>query len=266
MSTIQAYNTVARNSVRRIRNRAAYDFTTVHGIFNAASILHVSFAPSNPQDDPFPTALPMLGTMASFSNPTGDHASTPLDIYLHGHAASRLMKLPKDQPNRESLGLPVCVSATILDGIVLALAPFHNSCNYRSAVAHGYAVPVTDEKERLFALTKITNGLVPNRWENSRNPPTKGEDRSTGILKVTVETASAKVRVGGPNDDRKDLGDPDVVDNIWTGVVPVWENLGDLEEGKQNRVPEVPGYLRGWRDGENEARERYARTALEMAE
>ncbi|KAI4209358.1 MAG: hypothetical protein LQ351_007690 [Letrouitia transgressa] len=268
MSTVQAYNTVTRNSVRRLRNRAAYDFATVHSIFNSASILHVSFAPSNPQDDPFPTTIPMLGTMASFSNPTSDHTSIPLDIYLHGHAASRLMKLPKDQTqtNSENLGLPVCVSAAILDGIVLALAPFHNSCNYRSAVAHGYAVPVTDEKERLFALTRITDGLVPNRWENSRNPPTQGEDRSTGILKVQVETVSAKIRVGGPHDDRKDLRDPNVVDKVWTGVVPVWENLGDPEEGKENRVAEVPGYLSGWRERANETRERYARAALEKEE
>ncbi|KAK3169215.1 hypothetical protein OEA41_008598 [Lepraria neglecta] len=260
MSTKNAYNAVMRNSVRRARQRAAYDYKTVHSVFNAASIYHVAFLPADPQDDPFPTILPMLGTMCSFSNPTGDLANTPLDIYLHGHAASRLMKLPKDHPD----GLPICVSAAILDGIVLALAPFHNSCNYRSAVAHGYAVPVTDEKERLFAMTRITDSLVPGRWDNSRNPPTKGEDRSTGILKVTVETASAKTRVGGPSDDKKDLKDPEVAGSIWTGVVPAWETLGAPQASSENKVIDLPTYLGDWRKSTNHGREQYANAAVNL--
>ena len=260
MSAKHAYDTVVRNSVRRLRQRGSYDYKTVHDIFNAASILHVSFIPSNPQDDPFPTTLPMIGAMCSFSDPMGDPAKLPSDIYLHGHATSRLMKLPKEQPE----GLPVCVSAATLDGIVLALAPFHNSCNYRSAVAHGYALPVTDEEERLFAMTRITDGLVHNRWDHSRNPPTKGEDRSTGILKVVVETASAKTRVGGPSDDRKDLNDPDVAGSIWTGVVPVWENLGAPQANADNQIGELPSYLDDWRKTTNRDREQYANTAVNM--
>lgn len=259
-STKHAYNVVMRNSVRRLRQRAAYDYKTVHGVFNAAPILHVSFLPTNPQDDPFPTTLPMIGAMCSFSNPTGDPANTPCNIYLHGHAASRLMKVPKDHVD----GLPVCVSAAILDGIVLALAPFHNSCNYRSAVAHGYAVPVTDAKERLFAMTRITDSLVPGRWDNSRNPPTEGEDRSTGILKVNVETASAKTRVGGPSDAKKDLGDPEVAGSIWTGVVPAWESLGALQPSSDNQVTNLPTYLEDWRKSTNQTREEYASAAINM--
>ncbi len=259
-STKHAYNVVMRNSVRRLRQRAAYDYKTVHSVFNAASILHVSFLPASPQVDPFPTTLPMIGAMCSFSNPTGDPAKTPFNIYLHGHAASRLMKLPKDYPD----GLPVCVSAAILDGIVLALAPFHNSCNYRSAVAHGYAVPVTDAQERLFAMTRITDNLVPGRWENSRNPPTEGEDRSTGILKVTVETASAKTRVGGPSDAKKDLEDPEVAGSIWTGVVPAWEILGAPQESSENQATGLPTYLENWRKNTNQSREEYASAAKNM--
>lgn len=259
-STKHAYNAVVRNTVRRARQRAAYDFKTVHGVFNAASILHVAFLPADPADDPYPTILPMIGTMCSFSDPTGEHDDRPLDFYLHGHAASRLMKLPTDHPD----GLPVCVSAAILDGIVLALAPFHNSCNYRSAVAHGYAKPVTDENERLFALTRITDGLVPGRWDHSRNPPTQGEDRSTGILKVTVETASAKTRVGGPSDDRKDLKDPEVTGSVWTGVVPVWETLGSPQASSENQITELPSYMDKWRNNTNQSRERYSNAAIDM--
>ena len=258
MSTKHAYNTVMRNSVRRLRQRAAYDYKTVYGVFSAASILHVSFQPTDPQDDPFPTTLPMLGTMCSFSNPIGDSATTPFDIYLHGHAASRLMKLPKDHPD----GLPVCVSAAILDGIVLALAPFHNSCNYRSAVAHGYAVAVTDANERLFAMTRITDSLVPGRWDNSRTPPTDGEDRSTGILKVIVETASAKTRVGGPSDAKGDLENPKVTGSTWTGVVPAWGVLGAPQPSSENQVTELPTYLEDWRQSTNQSREQYANAAV----
>ena len=259
-SVKHAYNAIARNSVRRLRQRASYDYETVHDIVNAASILHVSFLPTDPQEDPFPTTLPMIGAMCSFSDPTGDPAKIPSDIYLHGHATSRLMKQPKEQPN----GLPVCVSAAILDGIVLALAPFHNSCNYRSAVAHGYALPVTDEEERMFAMTRITDGLVPGRWDNSRNPPTQGEDRSTGILKVIIETASAKVRVGGPSDDRKDLNDPDIARTVWTGVVPVWETLGIPHANSHNQVVELPSYLNDWRKTTNHDQEQYANATVNM--
>ena len=259
MATKHAYDTVTRNSVRRLRNRAAYDYKTVHGIFNAASILHVSFLPPTPQDDPFPTSLPMLGAMCSFPHPAADPATTPCDIYLHGHAASRLMRAPKSLPDG---GLPVCVSAAILDGVVLALAPFHNSCNYRSAVAHGYAAPVTDGPERLFAMTRITDRLVPGRWARSRNPPTEGEDRSTGILKVVVESASAKIRVGGPSDGQADLTDADVAGSVWTGVVPAWETLGAPRASSYNRVGDLPAYLDEWRNGTNGSREQYANAAV----
>ena len=258
-STKHAYRSVTRNTIHRLRQRAAYDYGTVHSVFNAASILHVAFFPTDPVEDPFPTILPMIGTMCSFTHPIGDPASTAFDLYLHGHAASRLMKLPKDFPD----GLPVCVSAAILDGIVLALAPFHNSCNYRSAVAHGYAVPVTDEKERLFAMTRITDGLVPSRWDNSRSPPTQGEDRSTGILKVTVETASAKTRTGGPSDDKKDLRNPEVASSVWTGVVPVWQSLGVPQASAENQVPEVPTYMEEWSKSTNQSREHYANAAVD---
>ena len=240
-----AYNAVMRNPVRRLRKRAAYDYKTVHSIFNTASILHVSFLPANP---------------CSFLNPAGNPADTPFDIYLHGHAASRLMKFPKA---RLPDGLPVCVSAAVLDGIVLALAPFHNSCNYRSAVAHGYAAPVTDAQERLFAMTRITDSLVPGRWEQSRNPPTEGEDRSTGILKVTVETASAKTRVGGPSDDRKDLANAKVAGSVWTGVVPAWEALGAPRASPKNQVVGLPAYLEDWRNATNRSREQYANAAVD---
>ena len=260
------YTKTQRSTVNRHRERARYDYTTVHSIVNQTSILHISFAPASPAEDPFPTTLPMLGVMASFSQPTLTAADAePLDLYLHGHAASRIMRLSSSSGTPTGPeGLPVCVAATILDGIKLALTPFNHSCNYRSAVLHGYASLVTDEEEKDFALRLITDGLVPARWENARVPASNAELTATGVLKVAVVSASAKINVGGPADDRKDLRDGEVTGRVWTGVVPVHERLGALREGDNNKVADVPGYLTKWREETNEERERYAEEAAVM--
>ena len=259
MDETPTYPSHERGTVRRLRDRAKYDFGTVHTIFNAASIVHVSFMPTDPSIDPFPTILPMLGTMASFVNPTADPATEPLDMYIHGHASSRLMKLPgsvlaEDHPE----GLPVCVAATLLDGIKLALAPFNHSCNYRSAVLHGYANIVTDEDEKNWAMHRITDDLVPDRWNNSRVPPTKAELQSTSVLRITVVSASAKINTGPTGDDRKDLQNDDVTSKVWAGVLPVWEHIGPPAESKTNKVASLPEYLSGWVEGQNISRQEYA--------
>ena len=259
MDETLAYPNHERSTVRRLRDRAKYDFETVHAIFNAASIVHVSFLPTDPSTDPFPTILPMIGTMASFANPTADPATEPLDYYIHGHASSRLMKLPgstttEDHPE----GFPVCVAATLLDGIKLALTPFNHSCNYRSAVLHGYANLVTDEDEKDWAMHLITDGLVPNRWNNSRVPPTKAELQSTSVLRITIASASAKINTGPAGDDRKDLRNDDVTSKVWAGVLPVWEHLGPPVESNTNKVAPLPEYLSSWMQEQNTSRQEYA--------
>ena len=248
-----------RSTVRRLRDRAKYDFATVHAIFNAASIVHVSFLPTDLTTDPFPTILPMLGAMGSFANPTADPATEPLDCYIHGHTSSRLMKLPgsnltEDYPE----GLPVCVAATLLDGIKLALTPFKHSCNYRSAVLHGYANLVMDEDEKNWAMHRITDGVVANRWDNSRVPPTKAESQSTSVLRITIVSASAKVNTGSVGDDRNDLQNDEVTAKVWTGVLPVWEHIGPPIESKTNKVEQLPDYLSGWMEEQNTSRKEYA--------
>lgn len=141
-----------------------------------------------------------------------------------------------------------------MDGLVLALAPFHNSCNYRSAVAYGYATLLVDEEERLYAMQRITDNLIPGRWDKSRNPPTAAELNSTSILKVKIASASAKVRTGGPHDDRADLKDEALRCGVWTGVVPVWLQWGEPIPGKENgygEQGEAEEYIERWRVGEN---------------
>jgi len=190
----------------------------------------------------------MLGAMGTYTpkSPPGSFNSDDVEheaaVYLHGSSAARLSRLT----GASAEGLKVCISATKLDGYVLALTPFNHSCNYRSAVIFGHAQLVKDEEEILYAMELITNTMIPNRWDNSRTPPTKSEITATGILKVTIESASAKVRTGMPHDDRKDAKDESLTTKIWTGVVPVSETLEEPVAGPENRIDKLPGYLDGW--------------------
>jgi nitroimidazol reductase NimA-like FMN-containing flavoprotein (pyridoxamine 5'-phosphate oxidase superfamily) len=179
----------------------------------------------------------MLGFMGSFTDPDAS-LSEPLDLYLHGYISSRLMRLSSAENGQEG-GLPLTIAATHLDGLVLALTPNHHSYNYRSSILHGFATPVTDADEKIWAMEKITNSVVSERWENSRIPPTKAEMSSTQILKVRVVDASAKVRTGPPGDDKADLNDEELRKRVWIGVVPTWITYGAPVAGPENRVAKV---------------------------
>ncbi|KAK1714976.1 hypothetical protein CaCOL14_012889 [Colletotrichum acutatum] len=235
-------------TVKRYSPRASYALRTIHTIINTSTILHVSF---NDPQSPFPTILPMLGQMGSFSRPSADEGDV-LDLYLHGYVSSRLINISRQPSNTSSAsdappssppGLPVCIAASHLDGLVLALTPNAHSYNYRSAVLFGHATLVSDPSERLYAMQLITDGVVPGRWEGSRVPPNKGELSSTSVLKVRIATGSAKIREGPPGDDRADKEDKSVTGRVWTGVVPVYQVLGEPVAGPYNEVTEVPGYL-----------------------
>jgi len=198
-----------------------YDFETIHTIVNTCPVFHVSFPTPDPSD-PFPAMIPMLGFMDSDPNAS---LAEPLDLYLHGYISSRLMHLSGTSSSDEE-GLPLTIAATHLDGLVLALTPNHHSYNYRSAILHGFASPVTDADEKIWAMEKITNGVIDHRWENTRVPPTKTEITSTQILKVRIVDASAKVRSGWPSDDRADMKNEELRAKIWVGVVPAWITYG----------------------------------------
>ena len=210
----------------------------------------------------------MLGALGSYSSPDTPLDSGPLDLYLHGSSVGRLMKLSDSSKNPdlagddEEGGIPLAVAATHIDGFVLALSAFHSSTNYRSAVVHGYGSLVNDPKERLYAMGLITNNVVKDRWENSRQPPLKAELTATGILKVKIVSASAKVRTGMTAEERKDLKDEGVVGSIWAGVIPCWTQRGEPVPTKENGVDKVPGHIKEWITGENEGGRRYAEGAL----
>ncbi|GIZ45094.1 hypothetical protein CKM354_000827700 [Cercospora kikuchii] len=240
-----------RSKAGRLPKRMKYDAELVHSILNETPILHVSFnAP--PKDGPqFPTILPMLGAVATYGS------DEEPSIYLHGSSVARLFCMTNGSE------IPLCVCGSILDGYVLALSPFHNSCNYRAAVAYGYGAMVEDAAEVDFALRLITNNSIPERWENSRQPPTKAELQSTGVLKVRIETASAKVRAGGPSDDKADLENTEVTEKTWIGVVPTYLTLGAPIAGEFNRVQRFPEHLDDWVQDVNSLNEQRAIDAVD---
>lgn len=107
----------------------------------------------------------------------------------------------------------------------------------------------------------ITNSVLPGRWDNSRTPPDGGESSSTTILKVRIASGSGKIREGNPGDDKKDLENDEVVNKYWTGVVPLWERVGEPVPGPANRVQEVPEHIRTFKVSENDRNEKFAMSA-----
>jgi nitroimidazol reductase NimA-like FMN-containing flavoprotein (pyridoxamine 5'-phosphate oxidase superfamily) len=129
-------------------------------------------------------------------------------LYIHGSAASRMLRQMKD-------GVPVCVTVTLLDGLVLARSIFNHSMNYRSVVILGKATPVDDAVEKVEALRLLSEHIIPGRWADARRPSER-ELKATLVMRVPIEEFSAKVRTGPPIDDEEDYSFP-----TWAGVVPL---------------------------------------------
>ncbi|EXJ94151.1 hypothetical protein A1O1_02544 [Capronia coronata CBS 617.96] len=258
------------NKVNRYNQRATYDLEQIHGIINTSSVVHVSFNTPDPSN-PFPVTLPMVGVAASYEHPSAS-LGEPLDIYLHGYVSSRLMNLSRNAETESKTntpdasasptGLPVTISATKVDGLILTLTPNTHDINYRSAIVYGYASLVTDVGEKLWAMEQVTNSVLRARWRFTRVPPDSAEMQSTSILRVSVVGGSGKIRVGGPRDEQKDLVRDDLRENIWTGVVPVYECLGEPVPHKGNRVKDVPAHVLEYVTEMREANEKYAADAI----
>lgn len=241
--------------MNRYKIRGTYDIKTIHEIVNKCSVLHVSFMPS--AQSPFPATLPMIGQLGSFEYPSSS-LEDPLDLYLHGYISSRMMNDARSDHDHE--GLPLTIAATIVDGLVLSLTPNSHSYNYRSAILQGYATAVTNDEEKLYAMKLITNKVLPDRWDNTRVPPDKTEMTSTAILKMRVVAGSGKIRTGSPHDDAKDTEKSDIVNTVWTGVVPVWEHLGEPVLTGSGKVEVVPGYLKAAVEERSREAEQYAKS------
>lgn len=208
----------SRTRVRRHPERGVYDREAVDAILDEALISHVGFV-----DNGHPYVIPMI------------HARVGSVLYLHGSPASRLLRgLAK--------ALDVCVTATIVDGLVLARSGYNHSLNYRSVVVLGRAHPVEDRAEKLAALDAVVEHVAAGRSAHAR-PPTEKELRATSVLALPIAEASAKVRAGPPKDFEADVGLP-----VWAGVVPLRLVAGAPET--DDRVPpgvEIPGYAASYR-------------------
>ena len=188
--------TPSRSEVRRLPERGVYDTEAIYSILDEALICHLGFA-----TDSGPVVIPTI------------HARVGDTLYLHGSHASRMMRsIPENE---------VCVTVTIVDGIVAARSAFHHSMNYRSAVVFGTPRVVDDPEERMIAFEAVTEHVLPGRWAEARWPNEK-EDKGTKLLALSIDDASAKVRTGPPVDDDEDM-DLDV----WAGVIPLSVTAGD---------------------------------------
>ena len=206
-----------RVTLRRRPQRAAYDESTIFAILDATFLCHVGFV-LNGQPFVIPTSFGRAGRT----------------IYLHGAAASRMLR-------ELSTGVAVCVTVTVLDGLVLARSIFHHSVNYRSVVILGNATPCEGE-EKLRGLKVVSDHIIPGRWAEVRAPSAM-ELRSTSLLKLEITEASAKIRHGPPIDDEEDYGL-----GCWAGVLPF--ALVPQEPVPDPRLAagiEVPAYVRTFR-------------------
>ncbi|MER7462471.1 pyridoxamine 5'-phosphate oxidase family protein [Streptomyces sp. NPDC097981] len=192
--TTGGYEPTDRTVPSRSRERARYDRETVHSILDQAYVCHLGFV-----RDGAPVVLPTL------------YGRVGETLYIHGSTGSRpLLAAGKADP-----GLPVCLTVTHVDGLVLARSAFHHSINYRSVIVHGTAYQVTDEDERRTALDALVDHVVPGRSADSR-PANAKELAATAVIRLDLNEVSAKLRTGGPNDEPEDMGLPH-----WSGVVPV---------------------------------------------
>jgi uncharacterized protein len=206
-----------RTRVRRVPQRGVYERETIEAILDETLISHVGFV-----HDGRPVVIPTL------------HARLGGRLYLHGSAASRMLRTLEG-------GVPMCATATLVDGLVLARSAFHHSVNYRSVVVFGQATLV-EADERIEALELFTEKLVPGRWGEVRQP-TRQELKGTKVLTLPLDEASAKVRTGPPVDEDEDYELP-----VWAGVLPL-RTVADLPEADPRLDPaiETPGHVAGWR-------------------
>ena len=206
-----------RTQVKRLPKRGRYDAETVYQILDHGFVCHVGFAV-----DGQPYVIPT------------NYGRSGDTLYLHGSAASRMLKTLSGR-------VPLCVTVTHVDGLVLARSAFHHSVNYRSAVILGTARLVDAPAEKLEALRVFTEHVMKGRWEDVRQP-TEQELKATSVLALPLEEVSAKVRTGGPVDDEEDYTLP-----VWAGVLPL-EIIARSPEPDALRKsdPPLPEYLKNY--------------------
>ena len=213
----QPYLPTPRTRVTREAGLAVYDRTAAYQILDEGFLCHVGFVA-----DGQPFVIPT------------SYGRKDDNLYIHGSAASRMLR-NLDQ------GIPVCVTVTLLDGLVLARSIFNHSMNYRSVVVLGTAVAVEEPAEKLAALHALSEHILPGRWDDVRQPNEK-ELKATSVMRLPITEFSAKVRQGPPIDDEEDYGFP-----TWAGVIPLTMVPGEpVGDPKLDPDRAVPAYASGY--------------------
>jgi nitroimidazol reductase NimA-like FMN-containing flavoprotein (pyridoxamine 5'-phosphate oxidase superfamily) len=211
----QPYTPTPRTRLVREADRAVYDREAAYRILDEGFLCHVGFLV-----DGQPFVIP-----TSFGRKNDS-------LYIHGSAASRMLRQMKED-------VPVCITVTLLDGLVLARSIFNHSMNYRSVMVLGTATLVDDPNEKIEALRLLSEHIIPGRWADSRQPNER-ELKATSVLKVPIEEFSAKVRTGPVIDDEEDYSFP-----TWAGVVPLEMKAGTpIDDSRLDPAVQVPAYAR----------------------
>lgn len=212
--------TTARTKLERLPKRGSRERETIYRILDEALVCHVGFTV-----DEQPYVIP-----------TG-YARDGDRLLIHGSALSRMLRALAWEAD-------VCVTVTLLDGLVLARSAFHHSMNYRSVIIFGRAKVVSGEQEKLDALRAFTEHVLPGRWKDVR-PPSENELKATLVLSLDIDEASAKIREGAPVDDEADYEL-----DIWAGVIPLRLTAGaPVDDAKLNEGVIVPQYARSYKRG-----------------
>jgi nitroimidazol reductase NimA-like FMN-containing flavoprotein (pyridoxamine 5'-phosphate oxidase superfamily) len=190
----------ARTQVKRLPARGVYDRAAIHSILDATFICHIGFQAPAGHPVVIPTAFGRDGER----------------VFVHGSAASHMLRSLRE-------GIEMCLTATLVDGLVLARSVFHHSINYRSVMVYGRAAAVTEPDAKLHALEVVSNHIAPGRGAATRRPSPQ-ELKATLVLELPLTEASAKVRSGPPGDEEADYALP-----IWAGVVPITTVYGQPE-------------------------------------
>lgn len=211
---MENFTPTERSKVRRLPKRGEYERAAVYRILDEGFVCHVGFVVEG----------------QPFVIPTG-YARAGDNLYIHGAQASRMLRTLAG-------GVEVCVTVTLLDGLVLARSAFHHSINYRSVVVFGRALVVEDESEKREALRAFTEHVLPGRWDEVREP-NQSELKATTVLALPLGEASAKVRTGPPVDDEEDYEMP-----VWAGVLPLRTNAGaPVNDPRLAQGIEPPAYI-----------------------
>jgi nitroimidazol reductase NimA-like FMN-containing flavoprotein (pyridoxamine 5'-phosphate oxidase superfamily) len=206
-----------RTKLKRLPQRASYERDTIYQILDEGFVCHVGFV-SDGQPVVIPTAYGRAEDI----------------LYIHGSVASRMLRALAD-------GVRVCVTVTLVDGLVLARSAFHHSMNYRSVVVFGKASVVGGTMEKAKALRLFSEHVIPGRWAEVRQP-NEGELKKTLVLRIPLMEASAKIRRGPPIDDEADYALP-----VWAGELPIRLAFGaPISDARLSQHLEAPAYIRNY--------------------